>query len=132
MDLSSVIYHTACQCQYKCLMESTHSPLKLTHLLHKTGEKICSDSRDKICIQHLRDREICIRCNIENKFRLQGQIKAWTAHVPANFYKYKVSMKSTYFGIVINRFRQEYDSFKATWFSHARGCGPFRPSVEAV
>lgn len=30
MDLSSVIYHTACQCQYKCLMKSMHSPLNGT------------------------------------------------------------------------------------------------------
>lgn len=30
MDSSSVIYHAVCQCQYKCLMESTHSPLSGT------------------------------------------------------------------------------------------------------
>lgn len=30
MDLSSLIYHAVCQCQYKCLMESTHSPLSET------------------------------------------------------------------------------------------------------
>lgn len=62
MDSSNVIYHSACQCQYKRLMENTHTPLKQT----QTCGKICSRSPDKVCVQHLR-RMICRFFSVGNK-----------------------------------------------------------------
>lgn len=61
MDLSNVIYHTVCQCQYKFLMESTRSPLNgMSQMLHKAEEKIRSESQDKVHVheQLLREEDV--------------------------------------------------------------------------